>query len=145
MSSSASRVWMTSGRPISRASAIWARNTRSATSARRIIVVVVETRLADADAFGMRGERRIASKSVAASSRRLMRMGADVKKTLVIALGDRGYPLRRVRSASPIVIIRSTPAARRALDDRVELVGEVGKVEMAVAVDQLHFAASGST
>ena len=47
----------------------------------------------------------------------------------------------------PIVIIRSTPAASRALDDRVEFVGEIGKIEMAMAVDETeaHVAASGST
>ncbi len=32
MSSSASREWITNGRPVSRAAAIWVRNTRSATS-----------------------------------------------------------------------------------------------------------------
>ena len=32
MASSASREWITSGRPVSRAAAIWVRKTRSATS-----------------------------------------------------------------------------------------------------------------
>ena len=144
MSSSASRVWMTSGRPSSRASAIWPRNTRLRDLGRRVIVVVVEAGLADADAFRMRGEAAHGGEIRRRLARRLVRMRSDGEEDAVIALGDLDEPRRlvdpRADGDHPL-----DAGGARALDDRVEFVGEVGKIEMAVAVDEPHVAASGST
>ena len=46
-------LWITSGRPLSRAAWMCVRKTRVGDVARRPVVMVVEPRLADADAFGM--------------------------------------------------------------------------------------------
>ncbi len=145
MSASASRVWMTSGRSSSRASAIWPRKTRFGDLGRRVIVVVVEARLADADAFGMGGEAPHGGEVARRLSRRLVRMRADGEIDVVVSLRDLDQPLSRLDPRADGDHALDARRAR-ARDDRVEFVGEVGKVEMAVAVDQPHGAgASGST
>ncbi len=58
VSASASRVWISSGRPVMRAAAMWVRKP-CAWAWRGVLVVVVEARLADADdlgVFGVAGE-----------------------------------------------------------------------------------------
>ncbi len=69
----------------------------------------------------------------------VMRMGADGEIDRREALRDRGEA-RALRDAGRN---RHHPLDARALgarDDGLDLVGEVGKVEMAMAVDQLHAA-----
>ena len=106
--------------------------------------MVVEAGLADPDAFGMRGEAAHGGEIRRRLARRLVRMGSDGEEDAVIALGDLGDPRRlvdpRADGDHPL-----DAGGVRPLDDRIEFVGEVGKIEMAVAVDQPHFAASGST
>ncbi len=53
MSSSASRAWMTSGRPVSRAAAMCVRKPRSCASRGRVVVEIVEPGLADRDDLRM--------------------------------------------------------------------------------------------
>ena len=145
MSSSASRVWMTSGSPSSRASAIWPRKTPLGDLGRGVIVVVVEPGLADADAFGMGREAPHGGKVARRLARRLVRMGADGEIDVVVGLRDLDQAMRPVDPRADRD--HGLDAGRaRPLDDRVEFVGEIGKVEMAVAVDEPHGAgASGST
>ena len=76
-------------------------------------------------------------------------MGADRAVDVGKALGDRDE-LGVLRTRVEIVTMRPTPAARARADDGVELVGEVRKIEMAMAVDQhghgfARASASGST
>ena len=61
MSSSASRAWMTSGSPVSRAAAIWARKPRCLRVARAVVVVIVEPGLADRRPLSDAGERATSS------------------------------------------------------------------------------------
>ena len=90
MSSSASRAWMTSGRPVSRAAAICVRKPLRLHVARAVIVVIVESGFAD------RHDLRMAARS--ATDRcdrdvqlfvRVMRMRADRAPDIGEALGDR--------------------------------------------------------
>ena len=53
MSSSASREWMTSGSPVSRAAAMWVRKPRSCASRGAVVVVIIEPGLADRDHLRM--------------------------------------------------------------------------------------------
>ncbi len=112
---------------------------------RGVIVVVVEAGLADPDAFGMLGEPAHGGEIRRRLARRLVRMGSDGEEDAVVALGDLGEPRRLVDPRADGDHPLDARRRARALDDRVEFVGEIGKIEMAMAVDQRHVAASGST
>ena len=85
----------------SRASAIWARKTRCGDVARRVIIMIVEPRLADADAFAdARRSSRIARRRPPAPHAASMRMRADGEKHVVVALGDRDETRRLRRRGS---------------------------------------------
>src|SRR5260370_26050666 len=102
--------------------------------ARRVIIVVVEPGLSDADAFGMRSEPAHGGKILRRFARRLMRMRADGEEDTVVPFGDFDYARRpgdaRADRDHPLDAARVS-----ARDDGVEVVGEVGKVEVAVTVD----------
>ena len=107
--------------------------------ARRAVVVIVEARLADPDAFGMSGECAHGVEILRVLPGRLMRMRADGEEHVVVPLRDRDHArgLRHFRADGD----HALDAGRaRALDDRVEVVGEVGKIEVAMAVDERHSA-----
>ena len=106
---------------------------------RGAIIVIIEARLADPDAFGMFGERPHGVEVLRPLPRRLMRMCADREENVVVPLRNRGDASSLRHSGAngdhPLDAGRS-----RALDDCVEVVGEVGKIEVAVAVDESHSA-----
>ena len=99
MSSHASRVWMTSGRPRSWASAIWAANAVPLDVARRVVVVVVEPALADGDR--PRAARRAGRTIVSTPWRRVVRVQPDGGPHAVVA--------RPRRRAPPATCARSQP------------------------------------
>ena len=107
--------------------------------ARRVVVMIVEAGLADADAFRMASESAHGVEVLRPLARRLMRMRADGEENVVVPLGDRGHAfgLGDFRADGD----HALDAGRaRPLDDRVEIGGEVGKIEVAVAVDESHSA-----
>ena len=154
MSSSASRAWMTSGQVELAGKRDLSAKDPPRDVARRVVVVIVEARLADADAFGMVGECAHGGEILRPLPRRLMRMGADGEEHVVVPLRDRGHA-GRLRDSRADGDHALDAGRARALDDRVEVVGEVGKIEVAMAVDDHrlragpgqhpHFAASAST
>ena len=103
--------------------------------ARRAVVMIIETRLADADAFWMGCER---NQTIEISFRRLtdvLGMFANRAEHLGISLRQRGDLAKfldpgRNRDHAP------DAGRARTLDDGIALRGEIGKVEMAVTVDQ---------
>ena len=76
-------------------------------------------------------------------------MRADRAEDVRIALGDGQQVGVTCCTRVEIVTMRLTPAVARARDDRVELVGEIGEIQVAVAVDkhdgQAAASVSGST
>ena len=136
MSSSASRAWMTSGRPLSRAAAICVRNTLRLHVARAVVVVVVEPGLADRDAARMTRQRddlgcrhvRLLGGVVgmgadgAEHARRAPRPGRD-------SVSDRATWVE-------IVTIRPTPAAFAAASTSGRRLGKLREIQVAMAVDQ---------
>ena len=136
MSSSASRAWMTSGSPVWRAAAIWRAEPRACDVLRRVVVVVVEPGLADAT---QRGCARQPDQSSAVDVRlfgRVVRMRADRAETSSDSARRSPAP-RRIASrgsrSSPCCR-RRPPRARASTPSRS--VGELGEVEVAVAVDE---------
>ena len=107
--------------------------------ARRAVIVIVEARLADAYAFRMPGEGAHGVEVLRPLPRRLVRMGADGEEDVVVALGDRGdacgFPDLRADGDHPL-----DACGAGALNDGVEVISEIGKVEVAVAVDDGHSA-----
>ena len=98
------------------------------------VVVVVETRLAESDDLGVTGARDELLDREVELLVRVMRMRADRAEDIGKALGDRedfGMALHPGRDRDHAVDAGGACAA----DHAVELVGEVGKVEVAVAVD----------
>ena len=105
--------------------------------ARRTVIVIVEASLADADAFRMARERAHGGEVLRPLPRRLVRMRADGKENVIVALGDfddaRGFPDLRADGDHAL-----DAGGAGALNDGVEILREVGKVEVAVAVDESH-------
>ena len=122
--------------------------------ARRVVIVIIEPRLADPDAFGMSGESAHGGEILGPLPRRLMRMRADGEEDVVVPLrdGDHACGLRHFGADGDHALDAGPP---RALDDPIKVVGEVGKIEVAMAVDESlsfgagsqspHFAGSAST
>ena len=98
MSSSASREWMTSGSPVSRAAAIWRAKAALLRVARRIVVVIVEPGFADRHDFRVLRPRDEIGRRHVELLMGVMRMRADRAIDVGKALGDRkqiGLALRR--------------------------------------------------
>ena len=93
MSSSASRAWISSGRPVSRAAAMWRRKP-SACASGVMLVVVVEARLADGDHLRMRGQAHDLLERDVELLVRVVRMRADRAVDVGVRLRD-GEQLRR--------------------------------------------------
>src|SRR5208282_2559277 len=99
--------------------------------------MIVEAGFADADAFGVLGEFANCGEVLRPLARRLMRMRPDGEKDAVVPLGDfRGLrSLRDLRADGDHAL---DAGGARSRDDRVEIVGEVGEIEVAMAVDEGH-------
>ena len=103
--------------------------------ARAVVVVIIEPRFADRDDFRVpRMGDQIVRRDVQLFVR-IMRMRADRAKNIGKALCDRQHAgeaahARRDGDKAPDAGVSG------ARDDRVELAGKIGKVEMAMAVDQ---------
>ena len=106
---------------------------------RRVVVMIVEASLADADTFGMIGECAHGGEVLRPLSSRLMRMRADREKDVLVPLRDRD-DARGLRYAGADGDHALDAGRPRALNDPVEVVGEVGKIEVAMAVDESHSA-----
>ena len=116
MSSHASRVWMTSGRSRSWASAIWAANAARCDLAGRVVVVVVEPALPDRHD---RAGRRAGDDGVDALAG-VVGVQPDRGPHVVVGGGD-GERLERRGRSQPTVIIasRRRPRPRRQLGGRL--------------------------
>ncbi len=103
--------------------------------ARRIVVVVVEPGFAERDDLGVtRAENEIGGGQIELFVR-IMRMRADRAKNVGKALGDRQHSVMTANARRDGHDAPDTDVAR-ASDHGVELGGEIGKVEMAVAIDE---------
>ena len=105
--------------------------------ARRVVVVIVQPGLADADAFAMGGEAADRRRVRLGLLGRLMRMRADGEIDVGEPLGQRlidGAARDSGRDRHHALDARRA----RARDDGVEFFGEIGKIEMAMAVDEGH-------
>ena len=141
MSSSAARVWMTSGLPSSRASCDLGGERALLVGARRVVAVVVEAGLADRAAARVRGElaQLVGDRVVVAG--RVVGVAADRGEHLVVGLGGGERGAAATRASMPIVRMRVTPGlARRG--DQLGL-GRRAAVEVGVAVDHSGFGNSG--
>ena len=103
--------------------------------ARAVLVEVVETRLAQRHHLGMACQRDQFLRRDAVLLVGLMRMSADRAINLGIARGDRQQRIEAANTGgdgddAPY------PGRPRTRDDAVEVVGELGKIEMAMAVDK---------
>ena len=107
--------------------------------ARGAVVVIIEAGLADPNAFGMSGEGAHGVEILRIVPGRLMRMGADGEEDVVIALCDRDHA-RRLRHFGADGDHALDAGGAGALDNPVEVLGEVGKIEVAMAVDDCHSA-----
>ena len=140
VSSSASRVWTISGRPVARAAAIWARKLVVLPVARAVVVEIVEAGLADADDLGMRAPARSAGRGVVLPL--LCRPRADGRRPSTrhrrSALGDRAHPVELVeRACADGQHARRRPPSRARASTPASSSARPGKVEMAVAVDSI--------
>jgi len=106
-----------------------------------VAVMIVETRFADADAFGMSGEFSHGGEIRRPLARRLMRMRANGEENVVVPLGDFNHPPGLREGADGDHALDADGA--RALDDLIEVANEVGEIEMAMAVDQRRAPALG--
>ena len=126
---------MTSGRPVSRAAAICVRKPLRLRVARRLVVVVVEPRLADRHDLRMRRQPdQLVGRDVKLLGG-VVRMRADRAIDLVMRLGDlkhagKALHARRDRHHA------ADAGCDRARDHRIALLGEVGKIQVAMAVDE---------
>ncbi len=103
--------------------------------ARAVVVMKIEPGLADADnplVRGEQGEIRGAQRRVVGC---LVRVDADRAPDVGIRLGDRPHPGELIE-AGPDRQHRPDPGGAGTRDDRVPLLGEIRKIEMAMAVDQ---------
>ena len=142
----ASRAWITSGRPVSRAAAMCWRKPLRLRVARGVVVVIVEAGLADRHDFRMLARCAISAlASMSSSSCALCGWVPTEQKTSgnFSATASTCACLlhaRRDRHHAP------DAGGARARHHGVELGGEIGKIQVAVAVDQHRQAfASGST
>ena len=88
MSSSASREWMTSGKPVARAAAMWLRKPLLLRVARAVVVVIVEPGLADRHHLGMtRARDQLVGRDVELLVG-MVRMRADRAEDVGKSLGD---------------------------------------------------------
>ena len=117
VSSSAARVWITTGRPSARRQLELRLERAPLVVARRVVAVVVEPGLADrARRADARAARSISSSRRVVEAGRLVRMAADDREHLVVVLGGARARAAIASPFVPTVAIRSTPAAPRALD-----------------------------
>ena len=107
--------------------------------ARRVVIVIIEPRLADPNAFGVFGENAHRGEILGPLPRRLMRMCADREEDIVVPLrnGDHACGLRHFGADGDHALDAGPP---RALNHPIKVVGEVGKIEVAMAVDDCHSA-----
>ena len=103
--------------------------------ARAVLVVEVEPGLADADDLGMARRLDQAVGRALPLLLRLVRMDADRAPDVVVALGDRAHLVELVEPRADGQHARD--AGRAGAREHARLVaGKLGKVEMAMAVDQ---------
>src|ERR1700722_14796030 len=107
--------------------------------ARCAVIVIIEARLADPNAFGMSGEGAHGVEILRVLAARLMRMRADGEEHIVVTLCDRDHA-RGLRYFSADGDHALDAGGARALNNSVEVVGEVGKIEVAMAVNDCHSA-----
>ena len=105
--------------------------------ARGIVVVIVEPGLADGHDLRMVGERNQFFRGHVRLFRRMMRMGADGAIDLIMSLGDAEH---LVEAPHPRRDGDHQADARGlgAREHRLALRRKIGKIEMAVAIDQHH-------
>ena len=136
MSASASRAWITSGRPVSRAAAVCRTKALLLDVARAVFVVVVEARLADRHNLGMaRQFDQFLDHDIELARQRDVRMGADRAEDVVMGFGDGAKRVKIAqlgRDAEHQPDIGVTGARQHA----VEIGLELGKIEVAVTVDE---------
>ena len=106
---------------------------------RRTVIVIIEAGLADANAFGMSGERAHGVEILRVVPGRLMRMRADGEEHIVVTLRDRDHA-RALRHFGANGDHALDAGGAGALNNPVEVVGEIGKIEVAMAVDDCHSA-----
>ena len=103
--------------------------------ARRVIVMVVEARLADADAFGVAGKLgELLHRNVRLLGG-LMRVGADREEHVVELLGDAARPVG-AGDAGRDGDHPANTSRPRPFDDPRQVLRKIRKVEMAVAIGQ---------
>ena len=142
VSSSASRVWTISGRPVARAAAMWVRKLAACRSRGAEVVEIVEAALADRDHARVGGELDQRCRIVEAFLAGLVRVDADGAEDLGPALGE-GDADRPAGALGGDVDHAADAGGLRPLDHAGLVLGEARIVEVAVAVDD--HAASGST
>ncbi len=103
--------------------------------ARAVLVMEVEAGLADPDHARMRGEHAEFGRRRIGVIGGFVRMGADRAPDIVICLGNRAHCRKRVEPGADRQH-RPDPSLSGAADHRLALGREIGKVEMAMAVDQ---------
>src|SRR3954453_12607928 len=134
---SASRVWITSGRPVAPAGAAgggggggWAPNPPPPPPGRAVVVEIVEPGFAERDDLGVLRQRNQLVRRDAVFLIGIMRMGADRAIDVVIALGDRQklvqlfHPSRNGDHAADAG--RSRPR-----HDPVEILRKIRKIQVA--------------
>ena len=126
---------MTSGSPVSRAAAIWAAKAALLRLARRVVVVVIEAGFADRHDFGMPRGRDQIGRGYVELFMGVMRMRADRAEHVGKALGD-GEQFRLALHSRGNRDHALDPGGAGARDHGVKLRGKIGKIEMAMAVDE---------
>ncbi len=138
VSSSASRVWISSGSPcVARRRDVVAEALRLRFR-RRVLVVIVEARFADGDDFRMLGEAHDVGRLEVQLLVGVVRMRADRAVDIVEALGDGEHLIeaadaRRDRHHGADACRASTR------HHAVEIGGEVAEIQVAVVVDEHRF------
>ena len=126
---------MTSGSPVSRAAAMCWQKAGFLRVARALVVVIVEAGLADRHHFRMLGKRDQRLGIDVEFLVGIMRMRADRAENLRIFLGNRQH-LRQLTHAGGDGDHAADAGRPRPPDHRVELGGEIGKIQVAVAIHQ---------
>ena len=145
VSSSASRVWITTGRSRAQREAQLRAEDRVLHVARREVVVIVEADLADR----ARRRQRVEPRAPPCRGRlpgfvgehvRVMRMDADREAALRPRLRARvpACAISASSSAARMTSARDTPGLARPLDDRVEIGGELLAGEVTMRIDHCH-------
>ena len=102
---------------------------------RAALVVVVETGLADADHLGVAGPGDQGVYRGVGLGGDVVRVHADRAEYAVVSSRDRERAVELAQAGTDRLHDRD-PGIAGALDDHVEVVGESGKIEVAVADDQ---------